>query len=199
MTKEIVVDNKKDVQANIDKFPNMSWYIVQTAAKSEDAAKRNIIEQLKIRKSLDNVGMILVPEKRVVEMKEGVKKISKKKNYPSYIFILAEMNENVMMSVREASKVSRFVEGKPESLPKAMRLSDIKEVIAQLDEDSTAEPEHKLKFEEEQKVKITSGPLSDMEGFIKCINYERSLLTVGVLLFGRQTDVDVKFNDVVKC
>lgn len=198
MAKEIVVDNKKDVQDSIDKYPHMSWYIVQTAAKSEDAAKRNILEQLKVRSSSDSVGMILVPEKRVVEMKDGVKKISKKKNYPSYIFILADMNESVMMSVRESSKVSRFVEDKPESLPKAMGKKDINQVIAQLDEDSESIPEQKNKFEVDEKVKIVSGPLSDIDGFVKSINYERALLTVGILIFGRQTEVEVKFTDVLR-
>lgn len=196
MAKEIVVDNKKDVQDSINKFPDMKWYIVQTAAKSEDAAKRNILEQLRVRKSSEDVGMILVPEKKVVEMKDGVKKISKKKNYPSYIFVLANMNENVMMSVREASKVSRFVEDKPESLPKAMRDKDINEVIAQLDEDSEVAPQQKTKFEENQKVKVITGALADMEGFIKQINYERAMLKVGIILFGRETEVEIKFSDV---
>ncbi len=198
MAKEIIVDTKKDVQFAIEQHPDMRWYIVQTAAKSEDAAKRNILEQARVRSVIDKFGMILVPERKIVEIKDGAKKISKKRNYPSYIFVLADMDENVMMAVREASKVSRFVEGKPESLPKSMKPKDINEVIAQLDEDAETLPEQKLKFEEEQKVKIVSGPLSDTEGYIKKINYERAVLTVGIMLFGRQTEVEISFNDVQK-
>lgn len=198
MAKEIIVDTKKDVQLAIEKHPDMRWYIVQTAAKSEDAAKRNILEQARVRSVIDKFGMILVPERKIVEIKDGAKKISKKRNYPSYIFVLADMDENVMMAVREASKVSRFVEGKPESLPKAMKPKDINEVIAQLDEDAETLPEQKIKFEEGQKVKIISGPLSDTEGFIKKINYERAALFVGIMLFGRETEVEISFNDVQK-
>lgn len=198
MSKEIIVDTKKDVQIAIEKNPEMRWFIVQTAAKSEEAAKRNILEQAKVRHLSDKFGMILVPEKKVIEVKNGAKKISKKRSYPGYIFILANMDEDVMMAVRESSKVSRFVEGKPESLPKPMSSKDINQVIVRLDEDSEAMPEQKLKFEEQEKVKIVSGPLADTEGFIKKVNYERAVLTVGVMLFGRQTEVEINFNDVIK-
>ncbi len=198
MSKEIIVDTKKDVQIAIEKNPEMRWFIVQTAAKSEEAAKRNILEQAKVRHLNDKFGMILVPEKKVIEVKNGAKKISKKRSYPGYIFILANMDEDVMMAVRESSKVSRFVEGKPESLPKPMSSKDINQVIVRLDEDSEAMPEQKLKFEEQEKVKIVSGPLADTEGFIKKVNYERAVLTVGVMLFGRQTEVEINFNDVIK-
>ncbi len=198
MSKEIIVDTKKDVQIAIEKNPEMRWFIVQTAAKSEEAAKRNILEQAKVRHLNDKFGMILVPEKKVIEVKNGAKKISKKRSYPGYIFILANMDEDVMMAVRESSKVSRFVEGKPESLPKPMSSKDINQVIVRLDEDSEAIPEQKLKFEEQEKVKIVSGPLADTEGFIKKVNYERAILTVGVMLFGRQTEVEINFNDVSK-
>lgn len=198
MSKEIIVDTKKDVQIAIEKNPEMRWFIVQTAAKSEEAAKRNILEQAKVRHLSDKFGMILVPEKKVIEVKNGAKKISKKRSYPGYIFILANMDENVMMAVRESSKVSRFVEGKPESLPKPMSSKDINQVIVRLDEDAESMPEQKLKFEEQEKVKIVSGPLADTEGFIKKVNYERAVLTVGVMLFGRQTEVEINFNDVIK-
>jgi len=198
MSKEIIVDTKKDVQIAIEKNPEMRWFIVQTAAKSEEAAKRNILEQAKVRHLSDKFGMILVPEKKVIEVKNGAKKISKKRSYPGYIFILANMDEDVMMAVRESSKVSRFVEGKPESLPKPMSSKDINQVIVRLDEDAEAMPEQKLKFEEQEKVKIVSGPLADTEGFIKKVNYERAVLTVGVMLFGRQTEVEINFNDVIK-
>jgi transcriptional antiterminator NusG len=198
MSKEIIVDTKKDVQIAIEKNPEMRWFIVQTAAKSEEAAKRNILEQAKVRHLNDKFGMILVPEKKVIEVKNGAKKISKKRSYPGYIFILANMDEDVMMAVRESSKVSRFVEGKPESLPKPMSSKDINQVIVRLDEDAEAMPEQKLKFEEQEKVKIVSGPLADTEGFIKKVNYERAVLTVGVMLFGRQTEVEINFNDVIK-
>lgn len=200
MAKEIKVDTKKDVIEAIEKYPDMKWYIVQVDSKSEDAAKRNILEQLRIRRSEEKVGMVLVPAKKVVELKNGVKKISQKKNYPGYIFILANMDETVMMCTREASKVRALGVGvaNDEKLPKPMTSKDINKVIEQLDEDDDVSPTHKVSFDEEQTITITEGPFQGFNGVIKTVNYEKEELGVSVIIFGRETTVGIGFKSVEK-
>jgi transcriptional antiterminator NusG len=198
MAKEVTVDTKKDVMEAIEKHPEKRWYIVQTASKSEDAAKRNIFEQLRVRQSEDLVGMILVPEKKVVEMKNGEKKISKKKNYPGYIFVLANMNEKVMMSIREASKVLSFVEGNGEKLPNAMKPKDINEVLNQLDVDSEVAPTHKTEFNVDEQLLITAGPFESFTGVVKSVNYDKEELELSILIFGRETPVNIGFKHVAR-
>lgn len=198
MAKEVTVDTKKDVIEAIEKHPEKRWYIVQTASKSEDAAKRNIFEQLKVRQSEDLVGMILVPERKVVEMKNGEKKISKKKNYPGYIFVLANMDEKVMMSIREASKVLSFVEGNGEKLPNAMKPKDINEVLNQLDVDSEVAPTHKTEFNVDEQLLITAGPFESFTGVVKSVNYDKEELELSILIFGRETPVNIGFKHVAR-
>ncbi len=196
MAKEIKVDTKKDVIEAIEQHPDKKWYIVQTASKSEDAAKRNILEQLRVRESEDKVGMILVPAKKVSEMKNGQKKISQKKNYPGYIFVLADMNESVMVSIREASKVLSFVEGNAEKLPNPMKTKDINDVINQLDVDDDVSPTHKVVFEEGEELTITEGPFQSFNGVVKGVNYEKEELNMSVVIFNRETDINIKFKHV---
>lgn len=198
MAKEVTVDTKKDVIEAIERHPEKKWYIVQTASKSEDAAKRNIFEQLRVRQSEDLVGMILVPERKVVEMKNGEKKISKKKNYPGYIFVLANMDEKVMMSIREASKVLSFVEGNGEKLPNAMKPKDINEVLNQLDIDSEVAPTHKNEFNAGESLLITAGPFESFTGVVKSVNYEKEELELAIMIFGRETPVDIGFKHVAR-
>lgn len=196
MAKEIKVDTKKDVAETIANHPDKRWYIVQTASKSEDAAKRNIFEQLKVRQVENKVGMILVPAKKVIEIKNGVKKISQKKNYPGYIFVLADMDETVMVSIRESSKVLSFVEGNGEKLPKPMKPKDINDVINQLDADDDVLPSHKVTFELEEAVTITDGPFQGFNGVIKGINYEKEELDVSILIFSRETKINISFKNI---
>lgn len=198
MAKEVTVDTKKDVIEAIERHPEKRWYIVQTASKSEDAAKRNIFEQLRVRQSEDLVGMILVPERKVVEMKNGEKKISKKKNYPGYIFVLANMDEKVMMSIREASKVLSFVEGNGEKLPNAMKPKDINEVLNQLDVDSEVAPTHKTEFSVDEQLLITAGPFESFTGVVKSVNYEKEELELSIMIFGRETPVNIGFKHVAR-
>lgn len=198
MAKEVTVDTKKDVIEAIERHPEKRWYIVQTASKSEDAAKRNIFEQLRVRQSEELVGMILVPERKVVEMKNGEKKLSKKKNYPGYIFVLAAMNEDVMVSIREASKVLSFVEGNADKLPNAMKPKDINEVLNQLDVDSEVAPSHKVEFAAGESLVITAGPFESFNGVVKSVNYEKEELDLAIMIFGRETPVNIGFKHVAR-
>jgi len=198
MAKEVKVDTKKDVVEAIGRHPDKKWYIVQTASKSENAAKRNILELLKVRQAEDYVGMILVPERKVVEMKNGEKKISVKRNYPSYIFVLAEMNEDVMVSIREASKVLSFVEGNADKFPNPMKTKDINDVLNQLDLDDEVAPSHKVEFTESEQVTIVGGPFDGFNGVVKRVNYEKEEVEVGVVIFGRETPVIIGFKDLTR-
>ena len=135
-------------------------------------------------------------DKKVVEMKNGEKKISKKKNYPGYIFVLANMDEKVMMSIREASKVLSFVEGNGEKLPNAMKPKDINEVLNQLDIDSEVAPTHKNEFREGESLMITNGPFVGFTGVVKSVNYEKEELELAIMIFGRETPVDIGFKHV---
>lgn len=198
MAKEVTVDTKKDVMEAIEKHPEKRWYIVQTASKSEDAAKRNIFEQLRVRQSEERVGMILVPEKKVVEMKNGEKKLSKKKNYPGYIFVLANMDEKVMMSIREASKVLSFVEGNGEKLPNAMKPKDINEVLNQLDVDADVAPSHKTEFTVGESLVITEGPFDTFTGVVKGVDYIKEEIALSITIFGRETPVNIGFRHVAR-
>lgn len=198
MSKEVIVDTKQDVKIAMENHPDMKWYIVQTASKSEDAAKRNILELLKVRGVEDKVGMILVPAKKVVEIKNGVKKISLSKNYPSYIFVLAEMTLEVMMCVRDASKVSGFIEAVKDKLPKSMNAKDINDVIKQLDDNSDNAPVHKVEYSENDVVRIEDGPFEGFDGVIKKVNYDKEQVDVSIMIFGRETPLTIGFKQVSK-
>ena len=198
MSKEVIVDTKQDVKIAMENHPDMKWYIVQTASKSEDAAKRNILELLKVRGVEDKVGMILVPAKKVVEIKNGAKKISLSKNYPSYIFVLAEMSLEVMMCVRDASKVSGFIEAVKDKLPKSMNAKDINDVIKQLDDNADNAPVHKVEYTENDVVRIEDGPFEGFDGVIKKVNYDKEQVDVSIMIFGRETPLTIGFKQVSK-
>lgn len=192
------VDTKQDVLEAMEKNPDMKWYIVRTAANCEDAAKKNIYELLGVRNVQKNVGMVLIPSKKVIENKNGQKKISRRKNYPTYIFVLAEMNESVMLSVREASKVVEFVETGSDKMPKAMNKNDVNDIIKQLDNDDNTAPSHKVEFTEGQSVRIENGPFKDFEAVVKKVNYDKEQLDVLIVIFGRETAIPIGFKEVSK-
>lgn len=196
--KEVIVDTKQTVKEAVTKYPEMKWYLIQTASKAEDAAKRNILEQLRIKEKSDKVGMILIPEKKISEMKDGKKKITKVKNYPTYMVMLADMDEGVMMCTREASKVSKFIGKADSKLPVPLTPLEINRIIAQLDDNAEVVPTHKIEFKENESVTINDGPFESFEAVINKVNYEKELLDVSIIIFGRATPLSIGFKQVTK-
>jgi len=198
MTKEIIIDTKQTVKETISKHPDMKWYLVQTASQGEYAAKRNVYEQLKVRGKEDKVGMILVPTKKVSELKNGAKKVTNIKNYPTYIVMLADMDETVMMCTREASKVSKFIGKVDSKLPTPLTPKEINSIIAQLDDNEEVVPTQKVEFTEGEGVKINEGPFEGFDGVIKKVNYEKGNLDLGIIIFGRETPLTLSFKQVTR-
>lgn len=194
--KEIIVETKQDVLNATKDHPNMKWYLLQVDSNSEEAAKRNIMEQLTIIDQLSNVGMIFYPARRVQDIKNGKKVIVKSKNFPGYLFLLVNMNENMLTAIHKANKVMRFVEMEKEKLPKPLNKIDFNKTIEKLDEQQN-EVHHKDDWQEKQSVTINAGPFQGNQGVIKKLNFDRQKMSVEILLFGRDTVIDdIDFKDV---
>lgn len=194
--KEIIVETKQDVLNATKDHPDMKWYLLQVDSNSEEAAKRNIMEQLTIIDQLSNVGMIFYPARRVQDIKNGKKVIVKSKNFPGYLFLLVNMNENMLTAIHKANKVMRFVEMEKEKLPKPLNKIDFNKTIEKLDEQQN-EVHHKDDWQEKQSVTINAGPFQGNQGVIKKLNFDRQKMSVEILLFGRDTVIDdIDFKDV---
>lgn len=188
-------ETKEDIERIILNHPEKKWYIIQTAANCENAAKKNIFTQLEVKGRKDSVGHILIPEHRVIELKNGEKKISDKKLYPGYVFILANIDEEVWHCINSANKVSRFVNERTGCLPQPIPKKEVISIINSLDSVDT-KPKQKVMYNENDTVRINGGPFEGFNGVIKAVNYNKNMLNVIVSIFGRDTPIDLKFNEV---
>lgn len=193
MLKERITRN--EVETAIERHPDKKWYVLQAAANSEEAAKRNIKVQLEVADLEDKVGLILIPANQVIEMKKGQKKISNKKLYAGYIYVLAEMNERVWRAIRNANKVSRFVNEKDGALPSPISPKEVKSMLLSLDTEDSA-PVQKVMFKEEQPLRVVTGPFADFIGVVEKVDYDKNRLKLKLNILGRDTSVELSFNDV---
>lgn len=193
MLKERITRN--EVEDAIEKNPNKKWYVLQAASNSEEAAKRNIKIQLEVSNVEDKVGMILIPANQVIEMKKGQKKISNKKLYSGYIYVLAEMDERVWRAIRNANKVSRFVNEKDGALPSPISLKEVKSMLSSLDTEDSA-PIQEMKYKEGQPVRVVNGPFADFVGIVESVNYNKNKLKVKLNILGRDTSIELNHSDV---
>ena len=142
-----------------------------------------------------NLGEILVPTQKVVEVKKGKRTQKEKKYFPGYVLVKLDLDKNIYHKIKNIQKVSGFLG--PEGSPVPVSESEIKKIMGQIDETET-NPTAGITFEIGEKVKVSDGPFASFTGLIEEIDEEKLRLKVSVSIFGRPTPVDLEFTQVEK-
>ena len=171
------------------------WYVVHTYSGYESKVKTNI-EHLKETQGLEeNIFDILIPTEEVTELKEGGRRVtSEKKVLPGYVLIRANMDARTQVAIRNTPGVTGFVgsEGQPEPLTREEFNKLTKRVSPERPKKTTTD------LTEGQVVKVVSGPLADFDGTVSEVNAEAGKVKVLVSIFGRETPVELGFDQVAK-
>ena len=85
------------------------WYVVHTYSGYENKVKTTIEQTIENRKLHDQILEVSVPTQEVVELKNGVRKVSEKKLFPGYVLINMVMNDDTWYVVRNTRGVTGFV------------------------------------------------------------------------------------------
>lgn len=165
------------------------WYVVHTYSGYENKVKANIEKSIQNLHLEDQILSVEVPMEDVVEVKNGQKKTVQKKLFPGYVLLHMDMNDETWYVVRNTRGVTGFVG--PES--KAVPLTEAE--MANLG----IRPEQvQIDFEVGDTVQVISGVWENTVGQIKAINMSKSMVTIGVDMFGRETAVEISFYDIKK-
>ncbi len=171
------------------------WYVVHTYSGYENKVKTNV-EHLKETQGLEeNIFDILIPTEEVTELKEGGRRVtSEKKVLPGYVLIRANMDARTQVAIRNTPGVTGFVgsEGQPEPLTREEFNKLTKRVSPERPKKTTTD------LTEGQVVKVVSGPLADFDGTVSEVNAEAGKVKVLVSIFGRETPVELGFDQVAK-
>ena len=173
----------------------MNWYIVQAYSGFENKVADNIKDIMSKNSLENNLGEILVPTHKIVEVKKGKRTQKEKKYFPGYVLVKLDLDKNIYHKIKNIQKVSGFLG--PEGKPVPVSEKEIKKIMGQIDE-SEENPSAGITFEVGEKVKVCDGPFASFTGLIEDIDEEKSRLKVSVSIFGRPTPVDLEFNQVEK-
>ncbi len=174
----------------------MRWYVVQAYSGFEQQVRRSLLDRINRENLADRFGQVLVPTEEVVEMRDGQKRKSDRKFFPGYVLVQMEMDNETWHLVRETQKVLGFIGGTSD---KPAPISEKEaQIILQRVQDGVDKPKPKVLYEPGEMVRVTDGPFNDFEGMVEEVNYEKSRLRVGVMIFGRTTPVELEFSQVEK-
>jgi transcriptional antiterminator NusG len=169
------------------------WYAVNTYSGHEKKVKQNLEHRTQSLGQQRNVRQIVIPTENVSEMKDGQKIQVERRTMPGYVLVNMDLNEDSWGLVKNTPGVTGFVGSAQKPVP--LNQSEIDRL---LNRETAERPRTRAQFSIGESVKVVSGPLSDFSGEISEINEDASKLKVLVSIFGRETPVEVGFDQVKK-
>jgi len=169
------------------------WYVVHTYSGHENKVKTNLERAIHSAGLDERFGQILVATEDYAEMKDGKRKISKRKTFPSYVMIEMALDDETRHLVQNVPGVTRFI-GSGQSAV-ALKENEVRRLLGQM-ETSKTRPTPTVTFRIGDSVRITDGPFSAFTGAVDEVNNERGKVKVMVSIFGRATPVELDFLQV---
>jgi len=177
------------------------WYVVHSYAGYENKVKTNLETRITSLDMEDFIYQVEVPTREEVEVKNGKRQQVQNKVFPGYILVRMELSPESYSCVRNTPGVTGFVGATDRAdRPAPLSLDEVVKWLAPaLPQDSKKKPEVKvLDFEVGDSVTVTDGAFASLPATISEINADQQKLKVLVSIFGRETPVELNFNQVSK-
>lgn len=163
------------------------WYVAHTYSGYENKVKADIEKTIENRNMQDVIQEICVPMEEVVEIKDDQKKTVMRKLFPGYVIVKMVMTDESWYVVRNCRGVTGFVG--PGSKPVPLTEQEI--INMGLEKRTIS-----IDFEVGDRIRVKYGPLEGFVGVIDAIVMDRQKIKAKVSMFGRDTDVELEFNQV---
>jgi transcription termination/antitermination protein NusG len=185
------------------------WYVVHSYAGYENRVKANLENRTTSLNMEDYIFEAQVPMEEVTEIKNGQKKLVKRVRMPGYVLVRMDLTDESWGAVRHTPGVTGFVGNAHQPVP--LSLDEVFTMLAPADLGSTAaagaapgsaagKPREAavVDFEVGESVTVMEGPFETLPATISEINADTQKLKVLVSIFGRETPVELSFNQVAK-
>lgn len=172
------------------------WYVVNTYSGHENKVKEKLEMRAESMDMEDCIFRVIVPEEKIVEVKDGVTKEKTKKMFPGYILVEMVMTDEAWYVVRNTPGVTGFIGSSGKGAkPTPLQPYEVDKVlnnmgISRIDVDND--------LEVGLSVKIISGPFNGMFGKIESVDMPNQKVNLAVDLFGQETSVEVEIGQIEK-
>ncbi len=174
-----------------------SWYVIHSYSGYENKVKANLETRIKSMHLEDKIFDVAIPMEEVVEFKSGRKVNVMRKKFPGYILVRLYLDDDSWYAVRNTPGVTGFVGSGAKPSPLSRR--EVERILGvRKDEEEKKEPRFKPAWEVGETVRVVEGPFADFNGVIEDINVDQSKVRVLVDIFGRETPVELNFDQIIK-
>ena len=170
------------------------WYVVNTVKGYEYKVKEKLEMMINSMELQNNIYRVVVPEQKIVEVKNGVKKERVKKMFPGYVLVEMVMSDEAWYIVRNTQGVTGFIGSSGKGAkPIPLLPSEVDSILGTM---GLSRIDVTKEYAPGNKVKILNGPFQNMEGTIESADMKTQKLNVNVDLFGQVTKVEIDLSDI---
>lgn len=169
------------------------WYAIHTYSGYEEKVAESIEQRVESVDMADKIFGVMVPKEKMIEIKNGKRKVVEKKIFQGYVLVDMKMTEDAWYIVRNTPGVTGFVGTGTDPTP--VSEDEIKKIKKRM---GVEDPKHQIDFSVGEVVNITDGPFKGFDGAVSEIDTQKGKLKVMVSMFGRETPVELDALQVKK-
>jgi len=169
------------------------WFVIHTYSGYENKVKANLEKRVASMNMEDKIFRVLVPMEDEIEIKDGKRRVNKKKIFPGYVLVEMILTDDSWYVVRNTPGVTSFVGSGNKPIP--LRDEEVQNIMRKM---GLAEAPIKIDLDIGESVRVIAGPFENFIGSVEEIYPEKSKLKVLVSMFGRETPVELEFTQVEK-
>lgn len=188
------VESENSIESGEDRKWQGDWYVVHTYSGYENKIKVDLAKRVESMNMQDKIFDVIIPEEQEVEYKSGKRKVTTKRVFPGYVIVNMIMSEDSWYVVRHTPGVTGFVGsgGKPI----ALLPEEINKILRQM---GLLEKKTKIiDIEIGENIRVKTGPFANFEGIVRELLPERGKIRVNISMFGRETPVELEYEQIEK-
>lgn len=172
------------------------WYVVNTYSGHENKVKEKLEMRAESMDMQDYIFRVVIPEEKVIEEKDGVRKEKVKKMFPGYILVEMVMTDEAWYVVRNTPGVTGFIGSSGKGAkPTPLQPYEVDKILGNM---GISRMDVDTDLVEGATVKIVDGPFNGMFGKIDSVDLPNQKVMLLVDLFGQETFVEVELNQIQK-
>jgi transcriptional antiterminator NusG len=172
------------------------WYVIHSYSGYEKKVKLNLETRASSMHMEDRIFEVVIPMETVVEIKNGRKVEVPKKMFPGYILVRMYLDDDSWYAVRNTPGVTAFVGSGTKPTPLSRR--EVERFLGVKKEEEKKAPRFKPLWDIGEVIRVVDGPFADFNGVIEDINIDQQKVKVLVEIFGRDTPMELNFEQIQK-
>lgn len=184
----------KQEQSDIKPENRGEWYVVHTYSGYENKIKVDLTKRVESMNMQNKIFDIIIPEEQEVEFKGGKRKVVNKRVFPGYVIVNMLMDEDSWYVVRHTPGVTGFVGSGTKPIP--LQPDEVKKILKQM---GLVESKPKIiDVAVGENIRVKTGPFANFEGVVKELLPDRGKVRVNISMFGRETPVELDYEQIDK-